>query len=94
MSTVNGNGAKASTAKALRFAAFIRVSTERQEKEGESLRTQRAQIGRAVDSLPTGPEELRSLASSLGFDRASELREEYRRVTRRARKVFETRFYD
>jgi glutamate-ammonia-ligase adenylyltransferase len=52
------------------------------------------QIGRAVDSLPTGPEELRSLASSLGFDRASELREEYRRVTRRARKVFETRFYD
>jgi glutamate-ammonia-ligase adenylyltransferase len=52
------------------------------------------QMGRAVDSLPTGPEELRSLASSLGFDRASELREEYRRVTRRARKVFETRFYD
>lgn len=52
------------------------------------------QFGRAVDSLPTGPDELRSLAASLGFDRASELREEYRRVTRRARKVFESRFYD
>ena len=42
----------------------------------------------------TGPDELRSLAASLEFDRASELREEYRRVTRRARKVFESRFYD
>jgi glutamate-ammonia-ligase adenylyltransferase len=52
------------------------------------------QMGRAVDSLPTGPEELRSLAGSLGFDRASELREEYRRVTRRARQVFEARFYE
>jgi glutamate-ammonia-ligase adenylyltransferase len=52
------------------------------------------QMGRAVDSLPTGPEELRSLAASLGFDRASELREEYRRVTRRARQVFEARFYE
>jgi glutamate-ammonia-ligase adenylyltransferase len=52
------------------------------------------QMGRAVDSLPTGPEELRSLAASLGFDRASELREEYRRVTRRSRQVFEARFYE
>jgi glutamate-ammonia-ligase adenylyltransferase len=52
------------------------------------------QMGRAVDSLPTGPDELRSLAASLGFDRASELREEYRRVTRRARQVFEVRFYE
>jgi glutamate-ammonia-ligase adenylyltransferase len=52
------------------------------------------QMGRAVDSLPPGPDELRSLAASLGFDRASELREEYRRVTRRARQVFEARFYD
>lgn len=52
------------------------------------------QMGRAVDSLPTGPEELRSLGASLGFDRASELREEYRRVTRRARQVFQTRFYE
>ncbi len=52
------------------------------------------QMGRAVDSLPTGPEELRSLGASLGFDRASELREEYRRVTRRARQVFRARFYE
>ncbi len=52
------------------------------------------QVGRAVDSLPTAPGELRSLASSLGFDRASELRDEYRRVTRRARRVFQTRFYE
>ena len=52
------------------------------------------QMGRAVDSLPTAPGELRSLAASLGFDRASELRDEYRRVTRRARRIFETRFYE
>jgi glutamate-ammonia-ligase adenylyltransferase len=52
------------------------------------------QMGRAVDSLPTAPAELGSLAASLGFDRAAELREEYRRVTRRARRVFETRFYE
>jgi glutamate-ammonia-ligase adenylyltransferase len=52
------------------------------------------QMGRAVDFLPTGPDELRSLAASLGFDRASELREEYQRVTRRARQVFEARFYE
>jgi glutamate-ammonia-ligase adenylyltransferase len=52
------------------------------------------QIGRAVDSLPTRPDDLGSLAASLGFDRASELREEYRRVTRRARNVFEHRFYE
>lgn len=52
------------------------------------------QMGRAVDSLPTAPAELRSLAASLGFDRPAELRDEYRRVTRRARRVFETRFYE
>ena len=52
------------------------------------------QMGRAVDALPTDPGELRSLAASLGFDRASELRDEYRRVTRRARRVFQSRFYE
>ncbi len=52
------------------------------------------QMGRAVDSLPTDRDQLRSLASSLGFDRATELREEYRRVTRRARQVFEHRFFE
>ncbi len=35
----------------LRFAALIRVSTEKQEKQGESLRTQDAQIEQAVASL-------------------------------------------
>jgi DNA invertase Pin-like site-specific DNA recombinase len=43
MSTGNG--------KPLRFAALIRVSTEQQEKKGESLRTQRKQIEQAVASL-------------------------------------------
>ena len=51
------------------------------------------QAGRASDSLPTDPDELIRLASSLGFPRASELRDQYRRVTRRARTVFENRFY-
>jgi DNA invertase Pin-like site-specific DNA recombinase len=35
----------------LRFAAMPRVSTERQEKKGESLRTQRTQIEQAVKAL-------------------------------------------
>jgi glutamate-ammonia-ligase adenylyltransferase len=52
------------------------------------------QVGRAVDFLPTDPDALRSLAASLGFDRSAELRDEYRRVTRRARQVFENRFYE
>ena len=38
-------------AKRLRFAALIRVSTEKQENEGESLRTQRKQIEQAVKSV-------------------------------------------
>jgi site-specific DNA recombinase len=42
---------KVATKKSIRFAALIRVSTERQEKQGESLRTQRTQIENAVDSL-------------------------------------------
>jgi DNA invertase Pin-like site-specific DNA recombinase len=37
--------------KPLRFAALIRVSTERQAQQGESLRTQTGQIERAVESL-------------------------------------------
>ena len=35
----------------LRFAALVRVSTERQEKQGESLRTQQSQIESAVKKL-------------------------------------------
>lgn len=52
------------------------------------------QTGRPTDSLPLDPEDLSRLASSLGYHRASELREQYRQVTRRARRVFETRFYE
>lgn len=51
------------------------------------------QQGTASDSLPTDPESSASLAASLGFGRTSELREEYRRVTRRARRTFEHLFY-
>lgn len=40
-----------SDGKPLRFAALIRVSTEKQERQGESLRTQRKQIEQAVAQL-------------------------------------------
>ncbi len=43
--------AKAAKAKKLRFAALIRVSTEKQEKQGESLRTQDTQITAAVKQM-------------------------------------------
>ncbi|MGE3619252.1 MAG: bifunctional [glutamine synthetase] adenylyltransferase/[glutamine synthetase]-adenylyl-L-tyrosine phosphorylase [Acidimicrobiia bacterium] len=46
----------------------------------------------AGDSLPTRPERLGPLARSLEVT-ASGLRDEYRRVTRRARRVVERRFY-
>ncbi len=46
-----------------------------------------------ADSLPTQPEPLTWLARSLGTT-ASDLRDEYRRVTRRARHVVERVFYD
>lgn len=50
--------------------------------------------GTASDVLPTDSVQLGRLASSLGFDRRTELVEQYRRHTRRARKVFEKRFYE
>jgi len=51
--------------------------------------------GRPRDSLPADPEETARLARSLGYnlDPRSSLREEYRRVTRRARRVTERVFY-
>jgi glutamate-ammonia-ligase adenylyltransferase len=52
------------------------------------------QSGRPSDSLPTDPEATSRLASSLGFDRTGELREHYRRYTRRARRVFESLFFE
>jgi len=39
------------TTKGLRFAPIIRVSTERQEQQGESLQTQKEQIIQAVNGL-------------------------------------------
>jgi len=53
------------------------------------------QEGRPRDSLPSDPAGVTRLARSLGYDvtpRAG-LREEYRRVTRRARRAFEEIFY-
>jgi glutamine synthetase adenylyltransferase len=44
--------------------------------------------------LPTDPDATGRLAASLGFDRSGELREEYRRYTRRARRTFESLFYE
>jgi glutamate-ammonia-ligase adenylyltransferase len=53
------------------------------------------QAGRPRDSLPTDPDAATRLAVSLGYEvhPRSELREAYRRVTRRARRVVEGRFY-
>ena len=52
------------------------------------------QSGHPSDSLPTDPDATARLAASLGFDRTGELREEYRRFTRRARRTFESLFYE
>jgi len=51
------------------------------------------QSGRPSDSLPVVPDDTARLAASLGLDRTSELRELYRRYTRRARRTFESIFY-
>lgn len=52
------------------------------------------QSGRVLNSLPTDPAASSRLASSLGLDRSSELREQYRKHTRRARTAFEKLFFD
>jgi glutamate-ammonia-ligase adenylyltransferase len=53
------------------------------------------QAGRTRDSLPSDPAEASRLARSLGFDSAprAALRDRYRQLTRRARRVVERRFY-
>lgn len=60
-----------SNGKQLRFAALIRVSTEKQAKRGESLRTQTGSITQAVDSL--GGEIVRAYAgqehATAGYER-------------------------
>ncbi len=52
------------------------------------------QQGRVSNSLPTDPNSTARLAASLGFDRTADLREQYRRYTRRARRSFEQLFYE
>jgi glutamate-ammonia-ligase adenylyltransferase len=52
------------------------------------------QQGSVSNSLPTDPDSTARLAASLGFDRTAELREQYRRYTRRARRSFEQLFYE
>lgn len=59
----------------------------------ERTRNRSFLVGGPGDALPTRPERITPLARSLGFSVAS-LRAEYRRVTRRARRVVEHRFYD
>jgi glutamate-ammonia-ligase adenylyltransferase len=51
------------------------------------------QMARPHDSLPVDGEEAARLAHSLGYDNRADLREEYRRVTRRARRIFVKKFY-
>lgn len=50
--------------------------------------------GQGNDLLPSDDEQLGRLAASLGFARRTELIEEHRRSMRRARRVFEARFFD
>lgn len=52
------------------------------------------QRGQVSDSLPSDPGQLGRLAAALGFDRHSDLKEQYRMHSRRARRVFEALFYE
>jgi glutamate-ammonia-ligase adenylyltransferase len=51
------------------------------------------QTGRPLDSLPTDTAEGARLARSLGYPNRAALREHYRRVTRRARRIVTERFF-
>jgi glutamate-ammonia-ligase adenylyltransferase len=50
--------------------------------------------GRPVDSLPTDPVALERLARAMGEPGRQRLLEDYRRATRRARRVVDARFWD
>jgi glutamate-ammonia-ligase adenylyltransferase len=50
--------------------------------------------GRPVDSLPTDPVALERLARAMGEPGRQRLLEDYRRATRRARRVVDSRFWD
>ena len=58
----------------------------------EAVRNRAFLVAGPGDSLPTRPELITPLARSLGAT-VPELRDEFRRVTRRARRVVERRFY-
>lgn len=51
------------------------------------------QAGHGADSLPLEASEEWKLALSLGYERRGDLREEYRRLTRRARRIFDDVFF-
>jgi glutamate-ammonia-ligase adenylyltransferase len=59
----------------------------------ERTRNRRFLVVGSGDSLPIRPERATPLARSLGMT-VADLRAEYRRVTRRARRVVERRFYE
>ena len=50
--------------------------------------------GRPVDTLPTDPATLERLARAMGIDGRQRLLEDYRRATRRARRVVDARFWE
>lgn len=52
------------------------------------------QSGHPSDSLPVDPDASARLAASLGMERTGNLRELYRRYTRRSRRTFEALFYE
>ncbi|HLI45038.1 MAG TPA: bifunctional [glutamine synthetase] adenylyltransferase/[glutamine synthetase]-adenylyl-L-tyrosine phosphorylase [Acidimicrobiales bacterium] len=73
--------------------AFLERTRNRWHLVGNYVAGAGAAITRSgADSLPQSSERLALLARSLG-ELPSELRERYRRVTRRARRVVEQRFY-
>ncbi|MPZ54065.1 MAG: bifunctional [glutamine synthetase] adenylyltransferase/[glutamine synthetase]-adenylyl-L-tyrosine phosphorylase [Acidimicrobiia bacterium] len=51
------------------------------------------QLGKPRDSFPTDIDEEWRLAMSLGYQRRGLLREDYRKITRHSRRVFEDHFY-
>ena len=52
------------------------------------------QTGRPHDSLPIDPAEMARLARSLGSGDRAQVREEYRLLTRRSRRIFERLFFE
>lgn len=84
---------------ALRAAEIIKDADHKALREAYVFCTKvrlrlHLQSGHPSDSLPVDPAETGRLAASLGFERTGELREEYRRHTRRARRSFLSLFYD